>query len=1406
MKVSTKPTTKDMAYRRKPLITALEARILLDGAAVATAADAMTDVDVQDQSTLDDAATPVGEALAPVNDANNSQHLELAFVDARIEDYQSLIDSLDAAIEVHVIDADVDGLEAMVSMLGEQDVSGLHVYSHGNAGELRLGSTVLTLDTLDANASQLKLLGDALTEDGDILLYGCSVAADEQGTAFISRVAELTGADVAASEDLTGADEHGGDWDLEFNSGTVETAVMAAEGFDGILTAPAVNNLSSITLNEGDPAIQVDSDIAFSGASNLGGGYIEFSLSSYNSGDQFSLSSGGNITVSGQSVYHNGTFIGTIDSTFNGQNGTKLRVNFESNFSNPSFEDGTNSWTIGTSRVILGSTVINGHLTPDDTTDPPNSGDDAGSVSSMSYNYDWTTTQFTEGSHSLRLYNRGTTSSGYDVVHGPYAYSNTFLANAGDNLYFDWRAAAGGDAFDAFGYMMKADGSQYVVVLDQTGANDSGRTAWATSSVTVPTTGDWYFVFVAGTYDFTGGRAVGGSLYIDNFQVFGNSVNDTVLNDLARQVQYQNTGTDSQVTRNLTVSVSDGSNNVGSATSTLTINQANNSPSFTGGASLAAVDEDTTAPGGSSVSSLFGGLYSDPDTAYTPADTLAGIVVTGDASNPVTEGEWQYTTDGSNWYAVGSVSSSAGLMLPSSSMLRFVPVADYNGTPGSLSVHAVDSSTSDPFTSGATRTTFDTTADAAGSAVSASATTLSTSITSINDAPVGTPGPASANLIEAGGVLNGNAGVSASSLTNALSDVDGTPSFDTAYLTSNGWTTSDGGLTYVKTSTYGAATLTIASGVVSYQLDNNDVDTQALLAADNVNENFVIGIIDDLGATSTATAVFNLQGANDNPVAADGSDNAVEASGVENAVAGSNASGNMLASVTDVDSVANGETKTIVGIRTGTESGSGTSGLVGTALVGQYGTLTLNSNGTYTYVVDDDNPDVQALRVSGQQLVDSFTYTVQDTAGLQDTGTFSFNIDGRNDAPVLTDAVVEDKWPFGKDDSLDFSTLFNDVDSTTNGENLTYTITGLPTGLTYNPNTGVVSGKPTVIGKFMLNFTVQDASGAQITRQFELEIVAPPKDGSTSTAPPSDPPPPPEVDTTSVDVGFTELPDGLVDDGGDGSTESGFLKSDGGDGEALGGQDGGVLDGDGIPDDGVTVGEADGIGDGSVSDDIGDAGAGSEAAESDETESSDNTGDTDVADSGTSSDADEVVVVSSDGAMALETKTADGNVFLRAVVDINVGTDGKVTLTEAHRDAFSVVSMNLTGIQSTAAGGFTLSIFDSRTDKVQTYVGTLGDGSPLPGWVQLDSRTGALSVNPPSDLGELILRIETLDSDGQIRLLELKLDLKQLRERLGVDERESDEAEAARFQPLSEQLQAQQGADYGQRLAKVFGH
>ena len=158
-----------------------------------------------------------------------------------------MIDSLGDDTRWFYLDADRDGIDQMrQAVLGFANLSSIQIVSHGSPGSLLLGGTVLNTATLPGYSSALAEIGAALTAGGDLLLYGCQVASGSEGIAFIEQLAVITGADVAASEDLTGAAELGGNWTLEATTGAVETLTLAPSVFTEVLTnsAPTATNLS----------------------------------------------------------------------------------------------------------------------------------------------------------------------------------------------------------------------------------------------------------------------------------------------------------------------------------------------------------------------------------------------------------------------------------------------------------------------------------------------------------------------------------------------------------------------------------------------------------------------------------------------------------------------------------------------------------------------------------------------------------------------------------------------------------------------------------------------------------------------------------------------------------------------------------------------------------------------------------------------------------------------------------------------------------------------------------------------------------------------------------------------------------------------------------------------------------
>ena len=124
-------------------------------------------------------------------------------------------------IEFVLIDAERDGIRKITDTLAQKrDLDAVHIISHAHDGAVRLGSAQLDFDSLLKRAAAIKKWGDALTANGDLLIYGCDLAASAEGKSLVDALARLTGADVAASEDLTGAAAKGGDWELEFRTGS----------------------------------------------------------------------------------------------------------------------------------------------------------------------------------------------------------------------------------------------------------------------------------------------------------------------------------------------------------------------------------------------------------------------------------------------------------------------------------------------------------------------------------------------------------------------------------------------------------------------------------------------------------------------------------------------------------------------------------------------------------------------------------------------------------------------------------------------------------------------------------------------------------------------------------------------------------------------------------------------------------------------------------------------------------------------------------------------------------------------------------------------------------------------------------------------------------------------------------
>ncbi|WP_447767549.1 Ig-like domain-containing protein [Pseudomonas kilonensis] len=236
-----------------PMIMSLEPRMLFDGAVAATVADA---AQPDAQPTADAAKAPTvdqpSDNHAPQGQTDATEAAvpgkSVVFVDSRVKDAANLLEGVAPGTQVVQLDATKDGLQQIADYLDtHQGISSVQIIAHGNAGDLWLGNSYLSADNVQARSEVLAQIGQDMNAGGDILIYGCYTGEGERGLSLVDSLAQLTGRDVAASNDRTGL---GGDWDLEIATGSIESAnVLSANAMSdyqwGLATWTATNNLNS---------------------------------------------------------------------------------------------------------------------------------------------------------------------------------------------------------------------------------------------------------------------------------------------------------------------------------------------------------------------------------------------------------------------------------------------------------------------------------------------------------------------------------------------------------------------------------------------------------------------------------------------------------------------------------------------------------------------------------------------------------------------------------------------------------------------------------------------------------------------------------------------------------------------------------------------------------------------------------------------------------------------------------------------------------------------------------------------------------------------------------------------------------------------------------------------------------
>ncbi|NBS91805.1 hypothetical protein EBS67_17710, partial [bacterium] len=139
---------------------------------------------------------------------------------------------------------------------------------------------------------------------------------------------------------------------------------------------------------------------------------------------------------------------------------------------------------------------------------------------------------------------------------------------------------------------------------------------------------------------------------------------------------------------------------------------------------------------------------------------------------------------------------------------------------------------------------------------------LNHAITATNDAPNVSASQPSIVLLDY--QFTRNWGVSESKIAITSTDVDSSPVFDNAFLTSNGWGSADNGITFTKNVTYGSVKLDTTASTLTYYLDQQSNLTSRLRQGQTVTETIPVQVTDGQ-LTALTNAVFTIDGQNDEP-------------------------------------------------------------------------------------------------------------------------------------------------------------------------------------------------------------------------------------------------------------------------------------------------------------------------------------------------------------------------------------------------------------------------------------------------------------------------------------------------------------------------------------------------------------
>ncbi|MEM1427638.1 MAG: DUF4347 domain-containing protein, partial [Cyanobacteria bacterium P01_H01_bin.130] len=156
----------------------------------------------------------------------------IALIDSRVPFQEELLRSIDPDVYCFALTSETT-FRTITEILGQyRNLEALHLVAHGAPGQLYLGGTWVTTQTLLNHGEHIAQWGESLAPNADLLIYGCHSGASPQGQRFLETWRSLLTANasdktinIAAASHGVGSPKVGASWSLDRILGRVRSAL-----------------------------------------------------------------------------------------------------------------------------------------------------------------------------------------------------------------------------------------------------------------------------------------------------------------------------------------------------------------------------------------------------------------------------------------------------------------------------------------------------------------------------------------------------------------------------------------------------------------------------------------------------------------------------------------------------------------------------------------------------------------------------------------------------------------------------------------------------------------------------------------------------------------------------------------------------------------------------------------------------------------------------------------------------------------------------------------------------------------------------------------------------------------------------------------------------------------------------